>query len=178
VQAGADFEAERVHDLDDRLRAVNRSGGPVEAGDEAIAGGVDLAAAEADQLAPNEFMVPFEQLAPSPVAELGRSSGRTDDVGEEHCRQHTFGLGFIPAAGLPHVAQERLDLVQRSIQLRRGHRLPPAGDLDEPGAGDSICQVACPADRRDRVVAAVDDQRRHPDRGQHVPNVDLAVHLM
>ena len=79
VQAGADLEAELAHRLGDRAGAADRPGRAVEGGEEAVAGGVDLLAAEPDQLAPDERVVALEQVAPAPVAELApraRSSRR------------------------------------------------------------------------------------------------------
>src|SRR5437867_2572441 len=50
VQAGAHLEPQLADLLDDRLRAADRPRGPVEAREEAVAGGVDLPAAEAGEL--------------------------------------------------------------------------------------------------------------------------------
>ena len=48
--------------------------------------------------------------------------------------------------------------------------------LDEPRPGDAIGDVPRDVDRHDRVLGSVQDKRRHPDRRQHVADVDLFVH--
>jgi hypothetical protein len=53
-------------------------------------------------------MVPLEQLAPRPVAELRRLRGRTDDVGEEHRGKQAVALDDVPLAALPDPDQEPL----------------------------------------------------------------------
>jgi hypothetical protein len=65
-----------------------------------------------------------------------------------------------------------------SIQFVPGHRLPPSRNLNESRAGNLIGHVARAADRGNRVLGAVDDQYGDPDRGQHVPHVDLAIHQL
>ena len=72
VQPGAHLDAELAHRLDDRARAGDRPRGAVEAREEAVARGVDLDAAEAREPLTDEGVVPLEELAPRPVAQLGR----------------------------------------------------------------------------------------------------------
>ena len=80
--------------------------GPSKVGEEAVAGRIDLTAAEPDQLSADDCVVALEQLAPGAVAELERLAGRIDDVGEQHCREHAVGLRLLPAPGRPHVGQK------------------------------------------------------------------------
>ena len=88
VDACADLEAEFAHGFGDRLGASDRAGGAVEGREEAVAGGVALLAAEADQLSADKSVVTLEQIAPSTISELCRALGRADDVGEENGRQN------------------------------------------------------------------------------------------
>jgi hypothetical protein len=71
VDPGPDREAERPDPLADRPSARDRAGGAVEAREEAVPGGVELDAAVARELAPDELVVPLQQLPPRAVAQLG-----------------------------------------------------------------------------------------------------------
>ena len=69
----------RATSSDDRARTVDRPRRPVEGGEEAVAGGVQLLAPEPRELAAHSRVVALEQLAPGLVAELApraRSSRR------------------------------------------------------------------------------------------------------
>jgi hypothetical protein len=89
-----------------------------------VSGGVELAAAKADALAPDARVVLAEHLPPAPVAELGRLRGGSDDVSEENRRQHTIRLDLVPIAMLPNAVQERLDLADDLVRL---------GEVRSPG---------------------------------------------
>ena len=69
--------------------------------EEPVAGGVDLAAAKTVQLVADHGVVPVEQHAPLPVAQLHGAVGRTDDVGEQHGREHAVGVEHGRGAGEP-----------------------------------------------------------------------------
>jgi hypothetical protein len=51
-----------------------------------------------------------------------------------------------------------------------------ARQLDEPGARDPLGHVASLVDVHVDVIRAVDQDRRHLDRGQDLADVDLRVH--
>ena len=117
----------------------------------------------------------LQELTPGTISKLGRPLARADGVGEEDGRKDAVWLSFFPAAGLPDVGQESLDLC---IHFDRGL---PSGEmtrrhLDEPRSGDAIGDVPRDVDRHDRVLGSVHDERRHADRWQHVTDVDLPVH--
>jgi hypothetical protein len=67
----------------------------VEGGEEAVAHRLHLAAAVVVELATHGGVVSLEQLAPGAIAELRRSFGRADDVGEEGRRQRP-PAGLVP----------------------------------------------------------------------------------
>ena len=75
VGAGPDLDAERAEGGDDLDGAANGAGGPVEGGDEAVTGRVDLPTAEAGQLASHHGVVGVEERAPALVAEVGGPLG-------------------------------------------------------------------------------------------------------
>jgi hypothetical protein len=61
---------------------------PVEPAEEAVAGGVDLVAPEARQLATHSLVVLEEQVAPRLVAELRGARRGADEIGKEHRSEH------------------------------------------------------------------------------------------
>ena len=148
------------------------AGGAVEGGEEPVARGVDLAAPEAAELAADEVVVSLEEVAPAAIPEGGGLLRGADDVGEEDGGEHPVGLGAVPDAG-----QELLDLVEDRVRVVRPGQVIDAGQLDEPGSRDLLGHVAAAADRERPIAGAVEDERRHADRWQHVADVDLGVHL-
>ena len=101
----ADLDLARVHAGPDRRRRSPRASspiawaqriaraGPVEGREEPVAGRVDLAAAEAGELAPDDLRRadragPATGVSPSSAAR----GGRADDVGEQHGREHAVRI--------------------------------------------------------------------------------------
>ena len=78
------------------------------------------------ELLPDDGVMPLQQLAPAPVAELGRLLGRADDVREEDRREHAVGLRPAARAG-----QELLDLVDNRIGITGPQRVRVSRQLDE-----------------------------------------------
>ena len=72
VQAGTDLQTQLLHRLGDRAGAADRSSRPVEAGEETVTGRIELRSVIADELSTDDRVVPLEELAPCPVAELHR----------------------------------------------------------------------------------------------------------
>ena len=110
VQPCAHLEAEVAHPFGDRAGAAYGPGRSVEAGEEPVARRVELASAEAHELTPDQGVVFLEQLAPAAIAEVCRPRRRADDVGEENSCEGAVGLALLPAAGLPDLGDETLDL--------------------------------------------------------------------
>src|SRR5205085_6553659 len=71
VESCAQLEPEAPHAVADRAGGADRPRRPVEGGEEAVAGGVDLPSAVARELAADGNLVRLEQLAPAAIAELG-----------------------------------------------------------------------------------------------------------
>src|SRR5436305_605987 len=95
-------EPEPADALATSLGAADGARRSVERGEEPVPGRVLLLTAIARELAANEQVVPLEQLAPAPVAELRRPLRRPDDVGEEHRRENAVrNLGGSFAAREP-----------------------------------------------------------------------------
>ena len=91
VQAGADLEVELPDRVPDCTRTADRPRGPVEGGEESVAGDPDLLAAEPLQMVSDERVMLVEECCPAPVAELGGPLGGADDVGEEHGCENAMG---------------------------------------------------------------------------------------
>src|SRR5207248_5374258 len=124
--------------------------GTVERGQEAVAGGVDLAPAEALELPAHRAIVRREEHGPAAVAELRGARRRADDVGEEHRGEHTIGLRRAADS-----RQELLDLVDDLVGIDPGDVHVP-WKLDEPRARGSARRCSAPprAARRGRPYGA------------------------
>jgi hypothetical protein len=112
-------------------------------------------------------MVP-EQLAPTTVAERSDALARSDDVGEKYRREGALRLFLVPGAGIPNVSQEALDLSGRPFEVT-------GGQFEKACARDLPRHPVRAVDRQG-VVDPMSKQRRHPDCGQHVTDVDVLVH--
>jgi hypothetical protein len=113
-----------------------------------------------------------EHVSPAMVAELRRLPRRVHDVREHHRREHTVRLRAAADA-----RQELLDLVQNRVGVGGERQVILAVQLDVLRPGNALCHVASELDRYRPIAVAVDDERRHPYRREHVADVDLRVHL-
>ena len=101
-----------------------------------------------------------------------RAAGRARGQGRRHDRrQHAVGVDRIVA-----VAEEVLDGVEHRVLVADERQVIVAGQLDQRRARDPAGDVAAFVDRQQPIVGAVQDQRRHADRRQHVADVDVGVH--
>src|SRR5215203_3941300 len=91
VKSGPNFDSEPGRRVDDRFRTSDRTGRPVEGGEESIPRSVDLHTLEAAELASDDIPMPIQKIAPSSIAERRRSLSRPHDVGEQYRRQDTVG---------------------------------------------------------------------------------------
>ena len=82
VEPCADLDTEPLYGVTDRRCAADRSGGPVEGGEEPVAGGIDLLTAEAGQLVPHDSVMSAFQFAPALVAHGRRPLSGTHNVRE------------------------------------------------------------------------------------------------
>src|ERR1039458_9085463 len=113
--------------MQDRLSAVDRTGWAVESREEAIAGGLHLAAVEMGEVIPYRALVSLEHIPPALVAKLhGRSCG-IDDVGEQHRREHAVANGHSPSSG-----EELLYFTEPLVRVLIEERMVIALELDHP----------------------------------------------
>jgi hypothetical protein len=84
VEAGAYIESQFANRVDNRVRTSDCTSRPVESGEDAVPGRVQLAAAEPHKLASDEGVMAVEQFVLGAVAELCGAVARADDVREEH----------------------------------------------------------------------------------------------
>src|SRR5438132_961535 len=76
VQPCSDLDAEPGQLAAHGAGAADSASGAVKSGEKAVAGGVDLTAAEALQLLADDLVVGLEEVAPAFVAEGGRPQAR------------------------------------------------------------------------------------------------------
>ncbi len=143
VQSGPHLESELAHRLDDGAGTPDRPCRPVETGEEAIACGVHLPAAEARELAAHDRMVVLEQLTPGAIAERGSTLTRADNVGEKHGREDALRFGLLPSPSLPDPGQEPLDLSDDRFAVSHPGKVISPGELDVDGRlGSGLPQPA------------------------------------
>src|SRR5207244_3681033 len=99
-------DTERPDGIDDGLRAPHRSGGTVEARQDAVAGRIHSPSPVTLKLAADDGIVLVEELRPLLVAEASGVFGGGDDVGEEDGGEGAVGVTDWWDAG-----DELLDLV-------------------------------------------------------------------
>src|SRR5262249_17760651 len=112
VHTDAHLEAELANRVSDWARTPEGARRTVECREEAGARCVDLAAAEASQLAPDHGVVAVEERPPAPVTELDGAVRRADDVGEQNSRKYAVGLDFGRRSG-----QKRLHLGEQLVVI-------------------------------------------------------------
>src|SRR5205085_5918149 len=108
VHAGADADAEIVHRVADRHRALDRARRTVDRRQQAVAGVLDDSTAEARDLVAGEPVVAVEEAPPLAVADRGGLLGRPDDVGEEHGPEEALARRRCRSL----TGEKRLDLVE------------------------------------------------------------------
>ena len=114
VQAGANLEASSRTDV-----AIARAHRIARAGPSNAAKNPSPAVSTSRprkrvELAPDDGVMPLDELAPRPVAELRRLSRRADDVGEQDGREDASGSTSRGRA----TGQELLDLVDNRVASR------------------------------------------------------------
>jgi hypothetical protein len=123
VQAAPDLEPERVHRVPDGTGTANGAGRSVERCEEAIAGGLNLAAAVLLQDLADLAMERPKQFAPRTVAKLRHALGRAHNVGEQHGGEHALWFVRVKPAG-----KELLDLIEDRFAA-----VDPIGVVDTTG---------------------------------------------
>src|SRR5207247_2843608 len=84
VNTRPNLEPERAHSISDRERAADGAARCVERRKETVAGRINLDAAVTADLASDDGVMTFNELAPTSVAELGSARRPTHDVGKEN----------------------------------------------------------------------------------------------
>src|SRR5919109_3162238 len=108
MQASANLEADIPYGVPHGAGAPDGPGRPVEGGEEAVAGCVDLGAAEPVQQPADPGVMLVQQVSPAAVAEAAGCLRGPDDVGEQH-----GGQAAVEIRGPLHAGQELLDHVQQ-----------------------------------------------------------------
>src|SRR5688572_15660093 len=171
VDTGTNVEAKPSDALGHGARSADRTRRTVEGRQEAVTGGVDLASAIPRELAADDVVVRPEEVGPAAIAELGRPTGRVDDVGEEYRSQHAVGVGR-----LPHSRHELLDLVHDRVARVAPRQVIDAVELDVLRSRDVGTEEAAGTDVDRTIRRRVQNQRGYPDDGQDVADIDLVVH--
>src|SRR5256885_9309884 len=113
-------------------------------------------------------MVPVEQFTPAAVAEFAGSFRGTDDVGEENRGEHSIGLGR-----LANSCEELLDLRNDLVAAVDPESVVDSGQFDVAGIAERSSKPAAVLDVANTVIGAVEHERGHADRLDHLADVDL-----
>src|SRR5262245_37138308 len=168
VHTRSHFEVELAQRLTDRTRAAHRCSRSFEAGEEPVAGRVELTAAEAVEKLAHARVVLVEHLVPAAVAELTCALGRADDVRKEERRQKP-----VRRRSSPHAGQELLELREHRLDVPYPEGVVSPRKLDETGAGNRARQMAACSDWKDLPIPVQHERRglnRRQDRSDVRPH--------
>jgi hypothetical protein len=119
----------------------------------------------------------LEEFPPCPVAEIGSTGSRIDDIGEQHGREHPIRLSN-QLSPLTDIREERLQLAKEPFLLADQRLEVMARKLHETCPRDVLGQIAATLlDGHSWYLRALKHERRHPDEWQHVANVDVCAML-
>ena len=152
-------------------RAADRPRRPVERGEEAVAGRVDLVAAEALELAAHD-----EWCASSRSRQRRSPSSAACSVEPTMSVNRTVASTRSGSGAAADAGEELLDLVEQRVLVADPRQVVVAGQLDEAARRGSARRGSGRPRRNGAVAGAVEDERRHADRRQDVADVDLGVH--
>src|SRR5215207_4735916 len=133
----------------DRVGTTDRSGRTIERRDKAVAGRVDLPAAEAPQLLAYLSVVIIEAGPPSVIAQRRSLFCRTDDVGKQHGGEEAIELHDRPLAG-----QELCNFVRNGVP-RWGDREIATGKVNELSPVDVFGKITPERNRYERTFIGV-----------------------
>ena len=116
----------------------------------------------------------FEQRSPGSIADRGGTGGGTNDVGKEHCHEHSVD---IDAARGGCSGDELGDRVKDWVIIAGlATHVKIAWDIDEASTCDVIGQVSTQSYGNDRIAGAVHDQCRDTHSTEGV--ADIHVHVV
>jgi hypothetical protein len=168
MQASANLEADIPYGVPHGAGAPDGPGRPVEGGEEAVAGCVDLGAAEPVQQPADPRVMLIEQVPPAPVAELAGCLGRPDEVGEQH-----RGQAPVEIRCSLHASQELLDHIQQGFSVTDICPIVAARKLGTPGIRDQLRRRPHRRQVEQPVPDAVHDQRPGLDGRQDRPQIEF-----
>ena len=129
-------EAEVLHRVADRARTVDRSRRAVERRERAVAGELHDDTTRAGHVPLDDAVVRGEGRRPRLVAQLRGAFGRSDDVGEQHGRQHAVRRCSAAFAG-----EERLDLVEHAVGVAGEPHVVVAVELHQSRVRDALGEI-------------------------------------
>jgi hypothetical protein len=171
MDASTHLHVETLDSTDDSSTTTHGPCGTVKGSKKTVTGRVDLSAPVALELLAYKEMVMPDKLSPRPIADLGCSLSRVDDVREENCGKDSVRLSLAPGS-----RQERLDLAAQSIGVARPRIMISLGLLYVLGARDMLRKVSTLLNPDRQITRPMQDKRRDRDCGKNVPHVDLVVH--
>jgi hypothetical protein len=138
----------------------------------AVAGRFDLMAAKVCEIAPDRGVMIVEEITPATVAERGSFFSRADYVCKEYRGEHPIDPDSRSRAG-----QKLLDCIGNLFDVVADPGwMVSSWKLDIARAWNVLGEITSTLHVDGHVFGPVDDKGGHPDRGDNVTDVDLAVH--
>jgi len=128
----------------------------------------------ADQFQRKLVVIP-EQPNPALVPHLGGAAGGTDDIGEQHGRQHALQL--TRGAMFAMAGNELLDVTEHRLVLAGPERVVASVIFDIFDARNCGGELAAERDGHLKIGITMEYERRHLERRQDCCDIDLAVEL-
>src|SRR6478752_2148088 len=151
---------------------MNCSSWPVECCQKSVTGRFDLDTSEAGQLPTDYCVVSIEKLTPAPVTHCLRTLGRIDNVGEENRRENA-----VTAGRRLHACEKFGDLVDKLIGVVTEIRqVVDPRYLQKSSVGNAFRQLAAAFDVYNRVLRAMDYERRDVHVWQDSGDLNHAIH--
>ena len=137
VKSCPNIDAEPPGRVKHRACAADRPRRTIEDGEEPIAGGFDLLAAEPLQLSADHHVMIIESLTPDAVTQCRGLSRRINDVRKEHGRQNRIWYGTYS-----RTSDEVLDLADQGIDVAKKDETLVTHGLDITGTSNVVCHVS------------------------------------
>ncbi len=137
MESSTNIEAELDDSLAEGTGALNCPRRSVKDSKGAIPGRFDLTASKPLQMTPGKVIVSIEHFSPLSISKLGRSLGRTNDVGEQHRGKYPVQNGAGPCA-----RHKLLHLVENLLAPTSEGPVVISREFDQPGVTDELGQIA------------------------------------
>jgi len=170
MQAAANFNVQWADSLGNRASTADRASWPVESGKKSVSKRSNFAAPVTREFTSHGGVMSVQQIVPAVVTHFLSPRGRAHNVCEQNGRKDAVAFCHGDRS-----SEEFLDAVTNLIMEEE--KVILSGQLDQSSTWNVLGKKTSAIHMDERVAGAVNDQRRHMDRGQDIGDVDLKCHL-